>query len=914
MSWISHWDTSFDLSRGGVELSFRKNEDMVNLLVETKEIKKINKTISNIGKSSISSRYHIVGTRGIGKSTILNHITYSLFKNINDNNILPVHSTMIGTAKDEKELEFIFFKNLLESIFDLPDDFKLFNVDKKYGTLNSKIMEAEIEYKTIIKRIGSISFEFVYNAFENQLSHLKIYFNKVIFLIDGLDKQDTEIVLKFLRSTQERFNTIITKYNCILIDSADPSWRDTLGTKEFSGVRGVPINLRGWTVNEVEALINQRLSNIGIFINPFDIKAIEILVKDFQGNCREILQYSTSLLHYAATQNIKTIGPGIAREIIWNDNAKDKFFNKIITDNEMRYAFEKLEYIYNDRQMMNILIAIFSQKNKYLSILLPYKDRSSIGITLTDKQYAQKIGILINKGCMRRSKIKDHIELENDIYGLIEYADNLQQSIIALPAILSTLESEIKKTYPSPKGKIRISDEIENIFQRNSDKWLTYEQIIEILYSNPKTIDNIKKQYKDNYDITLKQIIPLNIGKLYSDGKIMKDIENNCYRWRPNIIEYELSELYKSKDILDIIETIEESLVNNNFSTFIINCKTLLNIMIKKIASLSNIISNINYINNIPAIKDLFYILDIDIKTPIPLDIIINNLDIQPINKDEAKVVLSNLYLYIHRIYNKYIQFEKYNNVNYNNSKIIEKYKVGNTKINERKYFNEYILNHLINNYGQIIDIMTDIKIKNGYTNQNNSLIKMLYNINILQKSKLYECSICKNKIIISSNNENNNFCQEHKIPLTQISDEIYCLTNEAYQSWTVWMEEYTKKIITSLFIYNYQSGCTFKPINKNKSSTIEELDGILLYNGKIIAIECKEIFENNSDTIINEITSKLDNLGYINSCIFIYKEIKNKLIFDASIRKYQAQIFPIQIAEPKKFREKLLYILKQIN
>jgi hypothetical protein len=45
MSWFIHWDPSFDLARGGVELNFRKAEDMTYLLVETEAIRHVDNLI-----------------------------------------------------------------------------------------------------------------------------------------------------------------------------------------------------------------------------------------------------------------------------------------------------------------------------------------------------------------------------------------------------------------------------------------------------------------------------------------------------------------------------------------------------------------------------------------------------------------------------------------------------------------------------------------------------------------------------------------------------------------------------------------------------------------------------------------------------------------------------------------------------
>ena len=183
MTWFIHWNYSFDLARGGVELSFRNTEDMTYLLVETEAIRYVTNIIKNIRSRYISSRYHVIGARGLGKSTILNYVAFSLYSNIRSEKVVPVHVTLLGKANDEKELEFIFFRSLLESLFDIPRDLERFSSKDPFLDLINKLTKAEEEYKEKLKKFGKLTLEFVYTAFENQLSYLKRFFDKIVFSI-----------------------------------------------------------------------------------------------------------------------------------------------------------------------------------------------------------------------------------------------------------------------------------------------------------------------------------------------------------------------------------------------------------------------------------------------------------------------------------------------------------------------------------------------------------------------------------------------------------------------------------------------------------------------------------------------------------------------------------------------------------
>jgi len=562
MAWHAHWDPSFDLARGGTELSFRNREDMSQLLVETDGIRLVNRIVDNIQSPSISSRYHVVGTRGFGKSTVLNYIAFRLYSTIIDRKVLPVYSSLLGSTKDEKELELVFFRSLLESLFDIPSDIIKFNLKDALNDTSERLTKAKMEYKKQVQDFGHVTLEYVYTAFDNQLEHLRGNFHKIVFLIDGLDKQDTGVVLKFLRNTQERLNSLISKYDCVFVDAADPSWRETLEAKEFSGVRGVSIGLRVWAVDEVETLLKRRLETIGIYQNPFEHKALEMLIEDFQGNPREILQYCTTLLHYAAREHLSAIGPGLARKIVWSEDAKEKFCKFVISDSDARLAFKKLRMIYGERQGMNILFATFNQEGKRISKTLNYEARSSIGITVTDSDYQRHLELLMSRGCLKPDKAQNFLAIEGDLKKLFNFVVEMHQSLVALPVILNELEFDVDTLAPPQKEDLVIKEEIQKVFEIHSNNWLDYNQCSRLLFENPGTRKKLEDHFEVDCEKKTSATIPLVVSQLLAEGKLMKDDETSSYRWRPNTIELENAEFFKCKEILDSIDSAEQVILD----------------------------------------------------------------------------------------------------------------------------------------------------------------------------------------------------------------------------------------------------------------------------------------------------------------------------------------------------------------
>jgi hypothetical protein len=886
---------------------------MNQLLVRTETTRFADKIIDKIVTTVVSPRYHVIGTRGFGKSTLLNYFAFRLFTELPSKKVLPVYTSFSGSAENEKDLEFIFFRSLLESLFDVPSDLQKFQLHTTFVAASNHLTSAKNEYRQKLKELGHVSLEYVSNAFENQLDHLRSSFCKIVFLIDGLDKQKTEIVLKFMRNTQERLSNLITKYGLVFIDAADPDWRETLGTKEFSGVRGVPINLRGWTLDEVQALIRNRLESIGIYKNPFDRKALEAVVEDFQGNPREILQYCTTLLHYGATERITTIGFGLVRKVVWKDASKDKFYSFIIGDNDAGYAFEKLKTIYNDRQMMNILLAVYSQRTQRLSANLDYEARSSVGITLTDDDYRKSIDILLTKGCLNR-KTQNYVGLHDDLKKLFNFVTAMNESLVALPVVLSTLESKVISVSKPPKEEVVFKEEIQKVFEQHPSKWLSYKQCKEMLLEDPRTKNKFEEHFKEDSHKKISQTIPLIVHELVSEGKVMQDEESAEYRWRPHFIDSDTAEFFKAKTVLDLIESAEQAAVDGEMTNLSSLCEKLILVSLTRLNELfegridtGNIVNTIDFLRN----------MGIETTKPISLGHFLQTLK-EPLREvDEAKICVQTSILYARRIFTKIAQLRRYEPKNQDIIERIRKCKTGISKEKEREYFGKYLLPVFTEHYGKLVDCMAAMKTGDGI------LAKVPPELNNLLKNKqilpaeVYQCPVCKNRTAIAATSEENikvNYCVKDKVPNKSIGT-AFILSEEVYRAWNVWMEEYAKNQLEKLPFKCVESGVMLKPIDVEGVANSAEVDVIAVVNGKAIAVECMEnVRIDNERNDVVDVIQKLEGLGLFDHVILFYRQVENTHAFIAEERRHGKMLIPIIATSPKNLKPVLLQTLATIS
>lgn len=786
-----------------------------------------------------------------------------------------------------------------------------FHPKDRFAKSLENLEEASEIYRKKLKQLGQVSLEFIYAAFENQLNHLRETFNKIVFLIDGLDKQDTDAVLKFLRNTQERLNTIVSKYNCIFLDAADPSWRETLDTKEFSGVRGTAVSLRVWTTDEVEALIRKRLEVIGIYQMPFERKALDILVQDFQGNPREILQYATTLLHYASKERIATVGRGLAREIVWTNDSKEKFSKFIISDVDARYAFEKLRTIYTGRQMMNILVATYSHRGQRLFENLNYEARSSIGITLTDSDFQKFLGILLTKGCLRRSKIRNYVELEDDLRKLFDFVAEMGQSLVALPVVLSELEFKVESVAPPPKEEIMIKNEIQKVFEQHPSKWLSYKKAKELLLDNPRTKKKLEEHFGEGYDKKITSTIPLIVNRLLEEGRLMQDEATSIYRWRPSCIDFKTANSFGCKELLDSIEASEQALSGENMEELARCCDE---VYWASFSKLSVLFENRIEMTSIRDVVNFLRLLDVNTSKPVPLNAFLSSMKGTTPDVDEARVWIQTAILYAKRILTKVHQLSLYEPKNQENIDTLKKCQTGILKEEERQYFRKFFLPMLKDNYGKLIECMTLLKIENRILEEIPPKLTSLVENGQMLPAELYECPKCKKPTIISAKEIEMINCPEDNVPLTHIKSG-YSLSKGAYQAWNVWMEEYTRAILEKLPCKYVETGIVLKPIEVVGVTSPEEVDLVVVFNGKSIAVECIENvrFSQQKNDVV-DVLRKADILGLFDSVIIVYRHTDDQKAFNTTVKKYRKFLFPIMIKSPRIFKRELHKMLKSIE
>jgi hypothetical protein len=652
--WYANWDSTFDLSGGGTELSFRKGE-IDTLLVETQAVRTIQSLAAHVNSPGLSSRYYLVGDRGSGKSTLLNYLAYSLYKDLAQKKALPVYTSMSGDVKDEEGLELAFYRSLLTSLFDIPIDTQRLRVDTRpYESVN-RLVQAEIDFKNALIQFGHISLEFVSTAFENQLRHISSDFGSVVFLIDGLDKYDPAVVTKFLRKSQERLNSLIDKYSCMLVHAADPSWIQTLDGHEFTGVKGNRVVLRGWTTDEVMQLISRRLETLGIFVSPLKKEAVELLVAEFNGNPRKILQYSTILLNYAAMQQHEEIGPGLTRKVVWSDTQKKVLNDKVVADADFNYAYEKMKTVIPIPGVLSILVAIYGRGS--LRKKSGYNERASLGITLTDAEFAGNLQALIDRGCLKFGATPDFVVLDDDVKVFFNEVKRLDASFEGLPVVFDEFESSLAAAAKLPREDIILRTEVIKVFESHPRDWLNSDAVCELLLENPRRARAIAERFGNLTDQRLTQLVPLIMGKLRDESRLATDTKTKTLRWRGQMLKEDFVDVVDCKEEIELAEDAHLMIDENKPYAVPSLCKKAVDSALDRLLSPLGV--NPSKISLERKMKMLER-LGIDTHDPIALETYLAQmLDVHDPTLDSSRILLNVCELYLKRVNEKLEEISK---------------------------------------------------------------------------------------------------------------------------------------------------------------------------------------------------------------------------------------------------------------
>lgn len=186
----------------------------------------------------------------------------------------------------------------------------------------------------------------------------------------------------------------------------------------------------------------------------------------------------------------------------------------------------------------------------------------------------------------------------------------------------------------------------------------------------------------------------------------------------------------------------------------------------------------------------------------------------------------------------------------------------------------------------------------------------------LLLKADLYKCPIC-GRLTASASTGNPigiNYCIDDKVGLEHIGT-AFVPSKETYEAWNVWMEEYCRVIFEKFPIRYLETGVMLKPKDVEFIASSEEVDAVIVFKGKSIAVECTEaIILSEKKNDIDDLIKKNENLNLFNYIILLYKQVDNANVFLAETKKNEKTLIPVLVGSPKNMKSAIMQALLSIE
>ena len=294
------------------------------------EVRKIQQAIKN------KMNAIILGTRGSGKTSLLNYVRYTIQ---NDDQVLSVGVNMSLGIKTSNDFLEILTMNLTESCKKLP----FAKREKLMKTLKSSLEAMPIANKFSINlgdepKEESDSYGFAnLNRFEELLAKIEKNGTIACFFIDNADK-DPKLFYDIISSLRDA----LWRTKARFIAAADIS--SPYLKPPMDAFFDVVIKLKPFSIAQTEELVNSRAGGDVVFAR----EVYEMINKNAEGNPRESLRITQSIIE-EYVENLQKAPVGPIRQI--RGNLANKTLLKSNLDIETKGSGEAKVYEENSRRI-----------------------------------------------------------------------------------------------------------------------------------------------------------------------------------------------------------------------------------------------------------------------------------------------------------------------------------------------------------------------------------------------------------------------------------------------------------------------------------------------------------------------------------------------------------------------------------
>lgn len=443
------WYTTyrFPITLATEPLSF-KDEHFEEKLIRTKIYDHCDQLIETIhghsGKFWVTSE-----ESGYGKSTILNYITRSLLKRLDELRTLPF---LVSTEsqKNPSEVITVVQRGMILWLLDLDTILDEFSEHWKNPASLQAILEELRSHKDELSRLRTkaftVSAEETELGFWNAMRILdklatKQIFTKHVLLIDEIDKLDDDELGFFFSRNQKLFERLYSEHNFVCFFSGQRSWADRIhsGT-EYTYYHGQLLGAKPLVeTREVQRLVVAQLSGPPLYMRqpdiPWEEEGYSELRRITGGIPRRIINRVSEVMNYSSQQKTDHIDDKIVKDAV--SRGQYQKISKYLSDHFELYQRLKRSCADGSFPLMPEIYRAYSHR-VHIDLDNDTAARTrEIGSELDDQEWKRKISYLIRNSFL--STVNDYRVLDSESCSFFNYLDKLEVSYSSVPDILKEL-------------------------------------------------------------------------------------------------------------------------------------------------------------------------------------------------------------------------------------------------------------------------------------------------------------------------------------------------------------------------------------------------------------------------------------------------------------------------------------------
>ena len=220
---------------------------------------------------------------------------------------------------------------------------------------------------------------------------------------------------------------------------------------------------------------------------------------------------------------------------------------------------------------MSILVA--SHVGYDIPRFLGYKERAERGITIEDEEFRQRVGSLLDKGCLKLGVRDGYVEIEDDVKLVLDWVKDKELSYDALAAIFDELRSRVTSPPPPQKEDAFVKQQVKQAFERNPTSWLSSQETAELMMQNPRMKVAFEERFGADLQTKFDRLIPMMIGAVRKEGSLIYDGSSRKDRWRGFMLPGDLVDYVQHKDELELLEGVRLDFASSRFNSVADGCR-----------------------------------------------------------------------------------------------------------------------------------------------------------------------------------------------------------------------------------------------------------------------------------------------------------------------------------------------------